>query len=241
MGVFALDDVPYRGRRLSILWDKDGTRYQHGAGLRVLADGKEIASLPTLGKISATLPTAAAAAVGTASAAGASGKTLLNYAVNNDGDYYPRFTASHTDPKTPLNKVNDGHAWYTVHPPNRWTTAGSTNATDWLAVDFGAARRVSEVRLYWLDDGTNVVAPKSYTLEQWEGDGWKKIPGQQRNPEVAAGHRANVVRLAALDTRKLRVVFAHAASGRTGLSEFEAWGEGSLPYEPAPPPPGIWR
>ena len=234
---FALDDVPYRGRRLSILWDKDGTRYQRGAGLRVLADGKEIASLPTLGRISVTLP-AAVAAVGTASTAGATGKTLLNYAVNNDGDYYPRFTASHTDPKTPLNKVNDGHVWYTVHPPNRWTTAGSTNATDWLAVDFGAARRVSEVRLYWLDDGANVVAPKTYTLERWEGDGWKEIPGQRRNPEAAAGHRANVVRFAELEARKLRVVFAHSANGRTGLSEFEAWGEGSLPYEPAPPPPG---
>lgn len=39
---FALDDVPYRGHRLSIVWDKDGSRYGKGAGLRVLVDGKEL-------------------------------------------------------------------------------------------------------------------------------------------------------------------------------------------------------
>lgn len=40
---FCLDRVPYHGRSLTILWDKTGERYHKGAGLRVLADGKEIA------------------------------------------------------------------------------------------------------------------------------------------------------------------------------------------------------
>ena len=41
---FCLDRVPYHGRMLTILWDKTGERYGKGAGLRVLADGKEIAA-----------------------------------------------------------------------------------------------------------------------------------------------------------------------------------------------------
>ena len=40
---FCLDGVKYHGHALTIIWDKDGTRYGRGQGLIVLADGKEIA------------------------------------------------------------------------------------------------------------------------------------------------------------------------------------------------------
>lgn len=52
---FALDDVKYHGRTLTILWDRDGKRYGRGAGLIVLADGKEIARGNTLGAVKGTL------------------------------------------------------------------------------------------------------------------------------------------------------------------------------------------
>ncbi len=45
---FALDDVKYHGRTLTILWDRDGKKYGRGAGLIVLADGKEVARGKTL-------------------------------------------------------------------------------------------------------------------------------------------------------------------------------------------------
>jgi hypothetical protein len=47
---FALDRVPYHGHTISILWDKDGSHYHRGKGLRLFADGKEIARSATLGK-----------------------------------------------------------------------------------------------------------------------------------------------------------------------------------------------
>jgi hypothetical protein len=53
---FCLDRVPYHGRLLTILWDKTGKKYGRGAGLRVLADGKEIASSATLKRISGGMP-----------------------------------------------------------------------------------------------------------------------------------------------------------------------------------------
>ena len=40
---FCLDNVLYKGRMITILWDKDGTRYNKGKGFRVFANGKEIA------------------------------------------------------------------------------------------------------------------------------------------------------------------------------------------------------
>ncbi|MBD0286745.1 MAG: glycoside hydrolase [Flavisolibacter sp.] len=39
---FCLDNVLYHGKMLTILWDKDGSRYGKGKGFRIYADGKEI-------------------------------------------------------------------------------------------------------------------------------------------------------------------------------------------------------
>jgi hypothetical protein len=39
---FCLDKVWYHGKMLTILWDKDGTKYGKGKGFRIFADGKEI-------------------------------------------------------------------------------------------------------------------------------------------------------------------------------------------------------
>lgn len=53
---FCLDPVRYHGRWLTILWDKAGTRYGKGKGLRVFADGKEIAAADSLQRVTAALP-----------------------------------------------------------------------------------------------------------------------------------------------------------------------------------------
>jgi hypothetical protein len=53
---FCLDGVKYHGHMLTILWDKDGSRYGHGAGLRVLADGKQIANAAKLERATGKLP-----------------------------------------------------------------------------------------------------------------------------------------------------------------------------------------
>ena len=53
---FCLDGVKYHGHTLTILWDADGSRYGHGKGLIVLADGKEIAQGNKLSKMTGKLP-----------------------------------------------------------------------------------------------------------------------------------------------------------------------------------------
>ncbi len=52
---FCLDGVNYHGHILTILWDQDGSRYGHGKGLFVLADGKEIAHSKKLEKLTGKL------------------------------------------------------------------------------------------------------------------------------------------------------------------------------------------
>jgi hypothetical protein len=53
---FCLDKVSYHGKVLTILWDKTGAKYGKGPGLRVFADGKEIAHADTLSRVTASLP-----------------------------------------------------------------------------------------------------------------------------------------------------------------------------------------
>lgn len=53
---FCLDDVNYHGRTLTILWDRDGTRYGRGAGLQVLVHGQVIARSERLERIQGRLP-----------------------------------------------------------------------------------------------------------------------------------------------------------------------------------------
>ena len=52
---FCLEQVPYHGHDLTILYDRDGSQYQRGAGLRLFVDGDEVASRTTLGRLEATL------------------------------------------------------------------------------------------------------------------------------------------------------------------------------------------
>ncbi len=50
-GWFCLDNVLYHGRVITILWDRTGEKYGRGTGLRVFADGKEVAHRQTLGRV----------------------------------------------------------------------------------------------------------------------------------------------------------------------------------------------
>ena len=48
---FCLDHVLYHGHNLTIVWDRDGSRYHMGHGLRVLVDGRCVGEKATLGRL----------------------------------------------------------------------------------------------------------------------------------------------------------------------------------------------
>ena len=187
---FALDEVSYRGRSISVLWDRTGTRYGKGKGLQLLVDGKQIATSETLNPMLVELPVATTAPA-------TQPAPMINYAVNNDGLYYPRLTASATGPNSSVSKLIDGNYWYLPHPPNRWTAEGSANSADWLELDLGSERKLSELSLYFLDDAkdgsTNIRAPKNVEVQVWEKTQWQTVatvssvgPNKQ-----LVGHQAN--------------------------------------------------
>jgi len=260
---FALDDVAYRGHRVSVVWDREGTRYGRGRGLMVFVDGRKRGERPDLGRLSVPLPPLPPlTGVGEGGEGEVREGRLHNWAVNSGGTPFPLAMASHSAPLHPPFYAVDGNYWYHQSPPNRWTAGGSESATDWFAVDFGVERPVEAVKLNFLDDEgrTDLVAaggaavvgdsapeglrpdplpvrlPATYRLEAWMDGAWHEIPRQRRRPAAPAGRRANVVTFGEIRTTKVRVVLSHQAGATSGLSELEAWGRGSL-SAPAPTEP----
>ncbi len=52
---FCLDNILYHGRIITILWDKDGSRFGRGAGFQLLVDGKKLVSSPRLEPLQAEM------------------------------------------------------------------------------------------------------------------------------------------------------------------------------------------
>jgi hypothetical protein len=231
---FAMENIPYRGHLVAIVWDKTGQRYGKGAGLQILVNGQKAGSSPTLSKLSVKLPAAKEEPMDS--------DNRVNHAVNNDGNYFPRLNASHVGQKSSLAFLQDGNtAWYHLNPPLRWTCAESPNEIDWLTVDMGTQRSVNEVKLFLLDDGEGqpIAAPSSYRLEYSNGnDPWKPIPGQVLSPEKPTGRLPNIVRFPEMKIEKLRVMFKNAPGKKCGMTEIEVWGPDVRPYTPANPPAG---
>ena len=126
----------------------------------MIVDGKQLASSPTLGRLTAKLPARDAAAMAL--------PPSDQLRRQQRRDLLPAHVASFTSAKSDLGKIIDGQFWYHVRPPNRWTSEGSPNASDWVAIDFGTPRPIHTVKLYFLDDGKGgrgVVPPQKVELE----------------------------------------------------------------------------
>lgn len=225
---FALDGVAFRGRELTMLWDRTGERYGRGPGFHILSNGHMLVTSTSLEPLRADLPNTPAQ--------GVERRPRANYAVNNDGAYYPRVSASFSNAETPLAKLCDGNYWYHESPPNRWTCAGSPNETDWVEINFGTTRTLDAIKLYFLDDGARILPPENVSLGTRHDEKWIPI-AIDNQPETPTGRRANVYSFAPIHTSRIRASFKHRPESRTGLTEFEAWGPAdSQSLEPAPPP-----
>jgi uncharacterized protein (AIM24 family) len=212
---FALENTPYHGHNVTVLWDRTGSRYHQGAGLHVYVDGRQVATSPTLAAV--TVP------VGPAITQSASG---VDIAAN--GQRFasgPQPFASYTSPyDNPWNAI-DGIVYRTGIPENsRWTSYASPNASDYYGVDFQRKVSVSDVRLDFYDDTGGVQVPTSYDLQYDTGNGWASVPGQARPPTTA--NALIDITFPALNTNRLRVVAPNRGGGTGwGLQEFEVWSQ----------------
>ncbi|EME87110.1 uncharacterized protein MYCFIDRAFT_29864, partial [Pseudocercospora fijiensis CIRAD86] len=142
---FALENVAYHGMLLTILYDKEGTKYQNGSGLTVFANSRKIYNGPDL-KANIPLPD---------SSADVDDSPIdVNIAANplgNDG--WPKASATFTWQYDDVNQANDGALYYDEVPTNRWSNYQETpNPSDTLTIALQRPRNVTGVVLAIFDD-----------------------------------------------------------------------------------------
>ena len=82
----------------------------------------------------------------------------------------------------------------------------------WLAYDFGRARSVSGISVYFYDNIATITAPKNYAVQYWTGSEWKSVKNQSQ--PTTKRDRFNDVTFDTVSTTKLRIVLtAEKAAG----------------------------
>lgn len=210
---FYLDDIRYRGHTLSVVYDKDGSKYKMGKGLHVFVDDKKAALLNKNGRNYIVLGTAVKTPV-TAQAP--------NLALNIYRKGYPAPAASvNTVPDSSLYQAVDGRTWYFTEITNRWTTEGSTSGTDWYSVDFGTAKNISQVSIYFFADGSTFTVPDAVSLEYKNGNQWLPLKINMQQPATITGNTGNTFVTEKITATQVRIHFKH--SKQVAVSELEIY------------------
>ncbi|TXS79184.1 hypothetical protein EAO69_06990 [Streptomyces sp. me109] len=212
---FALENTPYHGHDVTVLWDRTGSRYGQGAGLHVYVDGRQAAARTGLGAVTVD--------VGAPDVRPAADPTVDIAANGQRHASGPQPFASYTSPYDNVWNAVDGIVYREGIPENsRWTSYATPHASDSYGVDFGRNQRTADVRLHFYDDGGGVRTPADYDLQYWTGTAWATVPGQSRSPAAPLANGENRITFPALTTSRLRVVAPNAGGGTGwGLSEFE--------------------
>ena len=217
---FALENAPYHGHNLTVLWDRTGSRYGRGAGLKVFVGGHAAASRHTLGPL--VVP------VGPTIVEGSSCR-LVDVAANSQRvSYGPQPFASYAGflPYDDVWHGIDGVVFRSGIPENtRWTSYSSPNASDSYGVDFQRPVTLQGVSLVFYDDGGGVRLPGSFDLQYWTGSAWASILNQSRHQASALANGPAQIDFPVLTTSRIRVVAPNAGGGTGwGLSELQAFG-----------------
>lgn len=207
---FAAENVPYHGHNLTLAWDRDGHVYGQGAGLSVWVDGDLVHRQADLSPVDVPI---------------APGRSQKPARAVDDLAINAVASASYTWPGDKPSNAIDGQDFALDVPSTRWTSYGSPNARDWLAVDLGAATSVSDVRISFYDDGGGVRTPDSYELQYRKPDGsWADLPRQVRTPPVPIRGRMNRITVQPpVHTDGLRVLPSRVDGGAVGITELGAW------------------
>ncbi|MFE1508643.1 discoidin domain-containing protein [Streptomyces sp. NPDC058726] len=212
---FAVENLAYHGHNLSVLWDRDGRHYGHGAGLTVWLNGRRIHQQAGLQQVTLDV--------------GGAVQHVLPHEVddlaNVGQEGHPLARASYTFPLDSPAKAIDGQDLHRDTPSSRWTNYGSPNDSDWLAVDFGVPTPVSDLRISFYDDGGGVRTPDSFELHYLgEGGSWHPVPGQRRVPATPRRGALNRILLdRSLTTTALRLTAVRTAGGAVGVSAWQSW------------------
>jgi hypothetical protein len=211
---FVIDGVLYHGHQLTVMYDRDGSKYKLGRGLKVFVDGKRKTVQQTKGRYQVVIDRPVK-------------KNLpdqpANYALNIQHKSYPLPSASiNATPDTALFQANDGRIWYFPEITNRWTTKGSTSVSDWYAIDFGEAHELTMVKLYLVADDKTFGIPDNITIEYQKAGKWVPVKMDEHKILKLVGNTVNVIPFDKINTGKIRVNFRHSKF-QVAITEVECY------------------
>ncbi|MEU1939481.1 MGH1-like glycoside hydrolase domain-containing protein [Streptomyces coeruleorubidus] len=241
---FTVDNLRYRGADLSIVWDDpaDGVARYPGVpeGYSIYVNGDRAATVSSLTPFTWDPATGEVTTKGTVThrmaVAGLKAPTQVVQDSPRMVDMFAKAgvdltadpanlasgataSASHTGPGSTVSGAVDG---YPVNEPF-WGAGGSAGSQDWYELNFGTARTLNEMRLYFKDSrpaSTTYRAPASYTVQYHDGGSWVNVPDQTKSP-AAPRANYNLVRFPAISAQRVRVLATHASGAKTGLTEIK--------------------
>lgn len=253
-GHFTVNNLSYRGKNLSIVWNGDGTYANAPKGYSLWISGKRVFTANKLGHLIYDPATGRTQSVdGSVTVTGAStssvpATTAVSYGTNSRVvDIFAK-AGTNIDPAatntTNLARGATITASSTASGANRAATTatdGSTvdqgfwapaasDATPSLTVDFGTAKKIDDIRPYFYQTSSSATEqgfaePAQYKLEYWTGSSWKAIPSQARTP-AAPQANYNRVQFPSISTTKIRATFTPQPGLSVGVKELEAYNTG---------------
>ena len=172
---FAVENLPYHGSLISIVWDSTGSCYQglNGTrGLSVYSNGTLVHTQPNLAPVNITLPFDAQTAASQLDAAPEWQNILANtnspyglpnitadvdFSANGDEFFYPAW------------KMNNGLLWYDINPQDFWGANQSVTPYQTINVTLTRPRTISSISLgISSDESASVVCPAGLIVRDWE-------------------------------------------------------------------------
>lgn len=207
---FGIQDLNYHGRRVTILYDADGTRYSKGIGLTVIVDNEQVHQGLDM-KATVQMPPPRVQ----------DKRVLVNIAANPNGiGHWPLVNASYTFEKDWAYKAIDGVVYYDQEPDNRWTNYQSPNDNDTLTITFPRSRNISSVTLaVYSDSGRNGTTDLPAKLEIWGSSG---LLATRFEADLIANDRSEI-KFEETETSFVAINMHNKPGKFVGLCEVEVW------------------
>jgi F5/8 type C domain/Amylo-alpha-1,6-glucosidase len=208
---FCVENIPYHGQLVTIVFDRDGTRYKTGAGLSAYVNGRQVLAPTKLGEKQIAIfdPTTSTTS------------HPIDLAVNMARSGFPAPAASINTSENELIQAVDGRIWFYPNVRNYWSNAGTQTDHDWFSLDFGIEKQISSAKLYFYADGVKFKPPTKYTIQYWTGGDWSDVSHPQKSPQKPLANGENIASFRPVSTSKIRVLFTNPKEAAIALVELK--------------------
>jgi hypothetical protein len=208
---FMLKDIKYHGHDVTVVYDRSGDKYKIGKGVTVFVNGRNADVIHNKVYV---------------------GKPIIrpvehqkeNFALNITRTGFPKPSASiNNQPDTSLFQAIDGRIWYFPEILNYWSSKGSSQTTDWYALEFDKPKNITQIKLYLFADDKSFFVPDSIAVEYKNGENWSPEPVSNQTPAALTPNTVNELQFSNLNATAIRIQLFHKENRQVAFSEIEVY------------------